>query len=511
MRRHVLRVTRVHDEDVSSSEHVAVAECRHVVGGEEVDPLPGPVQPGDEVEIPVAEPKRDAEVEERPGELDAPRRAAHVPAVAPAIAVRVPEVVRLPGVRGQDDGDARERGQPLDDERRVPNPPVGSAEPKEVEAARPVAGPDHPQQAGSVPVVSPVHSDRARHRGAERLEVAPAFHGATRVVEDLQPQRRGVGRDVQLGLLAARVAPAWEAGLDPEDPHDRRAAPLAGEVHVDAAADPKAQHVRSRLGVPGGPPDDLPLPGPEPTRRAPDRRRRPAGAERVRSQHVEPHGRSAVEPEPDDRTVAKPVAVRRDGRQERAVPGEGLRAVRDVHAVQRGRRDREEKRERAHAGRIRMPKREATNGIVEPCTITENATTTKTISYRRRASSTSARIANAASRIGTAPLNPLQAMKSFSPVLRRSGTSSGKRPTGRATNASATARTRPSRQMFSSRSWSTLTVSPRATKTTISARLARAMWKRLTCRLNGRSRSPRTRPAMKTARNPEPPATDASP
>ena len=42
-----------------------------------------------------------------PREVDAPSRVADVPAVAPAVAVRVPEVVGLPGVRREHDRNAR--------------------------------------------------------------------------------------------------------------------------------------------------------------------------------------------------------------------------------------------------------------------------------------------------------------------------------------------------------------------------------------------------------------------
>jgi hypothetical protein len=185
---------------------------------------------------------------------------------------------------------------------------------------------------------------------------------------------------VQLGLLAARVASAREARLDSEDPHDRSAAPLAREVHVDASADLEAQDVGPGLRVPRRPPHDLPAPGAKPSLRAPDGLRGTAGAKGVRPQHVELHGCRAVEPETDDRAVAEAVAVRRDRRQQSSVTRERLRAVRDVDAVQRRRHGGQEKRQRAHAGRIRTPNREATNGTVAPWTMTENVTTTKTIS-----------------------------------------------------------------------------------------------------------------------------------
>ena len=80
---------------------------------------------------------------------------------------------------------------------------------------------------------------------------------------------------------------------------------------------------------------------------------------------------------------------------------------------------------RTDDGSHRDARRRAAHGIVEPWTSTEQATTTKTMSYTRSASSTAATSANAARRIGTAPRNPPQTMKSrsFSRIL--TGTSSG--------------------------------------------------------------------------------------
>jgi hypothetical protein len=183
------------DEVVRVRQLVAGREGLEVVVGQEVHVLPGAVQPGDEVEIPVAEAERDAEVEERPLEVDVSRGAADVPAVAPAVAVLVPEVVRLPGVRREDDGDVRGRDAPRDDERRVPDPAICGAQAQEVEAARPVARAHQAQGARSVAVRAPVDADRARHRGAGRLEVAARAHGPARVVEDLKAKGRRVRRD----------------------------------------------------------------------------------------------------------------------------------------------------------------------------------------------------------------------------------------------------------------------------------------------------------------------------
>src|SRR6266511_302473 len=53
------------DEEVVAAREFCTAEALDVVVRQEVDALPGPVQPGDELEIPVVEPEWDAEVEER--------------------------------------------------------------------------------------------------------------------------------------------------------------------------------------------------------------------------------------------------------------------------------------------------------------------------------------------------------------------------------------------------------------------------------------------------------------
>jgi hypothetical protein len=54
-------------------------------------------------------------------------------------------------------------------------------------------------------------------------------------------------------------------------------------------------------------------------------------------------------------------------------------------------------------------------------------------------------------------------------------------------------------------------VSPRRTKTPISARLASAVWKRSISALYGARASPISIPAMKTARKPDPCSREAAP
>src|SRR5262249_18730618 len=85
---HVLLMPREDEQVVPLRELVATADAVEVVVGEEVDLLAGPVEPRDEVEVPVVEAERNAEVEKRTLEVDA-GVPADVPRVAPAVAVRV--------------------------------------------------------------------------------------------------------------------------------------------------------------------------------------------------------------------------------------------------------------------------------------------------------------------------------------------------------------------------------------------------------------------------------------
>src|SRR5439155_3215952 len=175
--RHVLLVTREDDEVVVSRELVAALYRRKVVVGEKVHVLPGLVQPGDELEVPVVEAKRDAEVEKRTVEIDAPA-ASDVPRVAPPVTVRVLEVVRRPGVRREYDGDAVS-AEPAgaDDEGRGTDASVRRRRAHEEEPARPVAGANDPQKTRRLRLPAPVDRDRAGHRepgGADVLLARPS-------------------------------------------------------------------------------------------------------------------------------------------------------------------------------------------------------------------------------------------------------------------------------------------------------------------------------------------------
>ena len=106
--------------------------------------------------------------------------------------------------------------------------------------------------------------------------------------------------------------------------------------------------------------------------------------------------------------------------------------------------------------------------------------------------------------MGTAPLRPAKSTKACSLRCSLAGIRHSPTNNGRITRANAAPSTRPgthtSVRVRSPRS----TVKPSTTKATISARLASAEWKRSISRLNGARSSPRTMPAMNTARKPEP-------
>ena len=93
--------------------------------------------------------------------------------------------------------------------------------------------------------------------------------------------------------------------------------------------------------------------------------------ERVRSQHLEPDRRGAIEPEADDRPVAEAVAVRADGREQPVVARERTRAVRYAQVVEAGEPPASSARPSVRAVtsptvRMGTPRRLATNGTLDP-------------------------------------------------------------------------------------------------------------------------------------------------
>lgn len=105
----------------------------------------------------------------------------------------------------------------------------------------------------------------------------------------------------------------------------------------------------------------------------------------------------------------------------------------------------------------------------------------------------------------------MNARKIRSPSRRRKGTVSSATTSGLARKASTTARISPSPQAPSAAKLPSVMVSPSMVNATISARLPSAVWKRSISRLYGARASPRTIPARKTARKPDPWATVAAP
>src|SRR5581483_4512170 len=87
----------------------------------------------------------------------------------------------------------------------------------------------------------------------------------------------------------------------------------------------------------------------------------------------------------------------------------------------------------------------------------------------------------------------------------------GAQASGRAPKAMISASSAPSSQTLRPSRLPRSTVSPSATNTTISARLASEVWKRPISPLYGALLAPTNRPATKTARKPEPCATEATP
>src|SRR5207244_2491733 len=83
----VLLVSREDDEVVPPCQLLAAGDGTEIVVGEEVHRSAGPVEPRDELQVPVVEAKRHAEVEKGPLQVDAAVAPADVPRVAPAVAV----------------------------------------------------------------------------------------------------------------------------------------------------------------------------------------------------------------------------------------------------------------------------------------------------------------------------------------------------------------------------------------------------------------------------------------
>ena len=200
-RRHVLAVPGVDDEVVRLRQLVA-GERFDVRLGKEVDRLLRPVEPVQEPLVVAVEERGNAAVEIRAVKGRALVRRPGVPRVAPAVAVGVPEVVRLPGVGREDDGDARggaELRRP-DHERCVADRPVRRGELDEVQTRRP--GTD--RKADRVRLVAaarPVDRRGLGHRHALEQVVGVGDEVLGAGPEHLQLQARRVGRDPERAEL----------------------------------------------------------------------------------------------------------------------------------------------------------------------------------------------------------------------------------------------------------------------------------------------------------------------
>jgi len=295
------------------------------------------------------EAKRHPEVEERALQPDRPLRAAHVPAVAPAVSVRVVEVVGLPRVRREHDGDAvGAEHTRAEHHRRVARAPVGRTSAEEVEPARPLARAHEPKPGARAAVARPAHVKRGSDGAAVRLHVhVRHVHGAPER-EHLQSERLRIGGDVEGRKLARGVASPQEPELDSLHAHHGRVDPLAAPrpvipIHARApggVADGQPQDVCARCEQPRRSPGQCVRSRRERPRVAPDhRRRRPVLADRLRAHGVHSNASCTIEPERDERSVPEAVAVRADGGEESPVPGERRRAVRDAQIEQLRRRN----------------------------------------------------------------------------------------------------------------------------------------------------------------------------
>ena len=328
----VLLVTGKDDQVVIAREEVAVCDVLEIQVGEEIHVSAG-AEPADDRGIEIAEAVRDSRVGVRPVDVDSAKGPVHVPAVSPAVAVGVGEVVRLPGVRRQNDRDpARAEHGRTDDKRRVADPAVAGRDPHEIEAACPLADPDA-DGTRRVPVSPPGDCRRRGDRARVGLRIRCAL--AVPKGEDVDVEREGIGRDRDDRRLSRHI-PGPDRNADPLDADDRSLGANAAchrEVVVDTPPSLRVghrqlEHIRAARNGAGRRPD-------QPV---------PAGGERLSLGHdclhgvlpvlhvdrlddVQLDGRLDGEPEADDRLVAEAVAVRAHRCQQPAIACKRRRAV----------------------------------------------------------------------------------------------------------------------------------------------------------------------------------------
>src|SRR5204862_8108795 len=140
--RHVLLVAGKHDQVVTPREQVGSGDVPEIQVREEIELLAG-TEPARDRRGAIMEAEGNPVVDVRPADVDGAEGAVDVPAVAPAVALRVGKVVGLPGVGWQNNRDPTDPdGAGPDDEGRVTNPPIAGGDAYEVEATRPVTDPD---------------------------------------------------------------------------------------------------------------------------------------------------------------------------------------------------------------------------------------------------------------------------------------------------------------------------------------------------------------------------------
>src|SRR5919109_1268636 len=249
---HVLLVPGEDDQRGEGRTLPAAPEPVEVGVGEVVRWVVPPRGPVQEVLVVLGEVGRDPAVEEGPVEADPQRDRSRlrsdVPRVAPAVAVRVLEVVGLPRVRGEHDGDVRggaEDARP-DDDRREALAPVRSSQLREVEAARDVADRHRDDVAPARPL--PRDVDRISRREAGHRPARPLRHELRARVEELHGQLVRVGADAKARERARRIAVALERRVDALHPHDWPGLPgtRGRDGAIGRAADAQPHEVRAR-------------------------------------------------------------------------------------------------------------------------------------------------------------------------------------------------------------------------------------------------------------------------
>ena len=317
----------------------------------------------EEAEVVLRVLRRHAAVQERPAESGRAIRRTGVPGVAPAVAVVVAEVVRLPGHRRQHDSDpvlADVRGP--DDERCEADLAVGARQLREVEPRRPLADPQ-PQLVRSVAPEPPVELDRIPDRHAGH-HVRRGRVGVLRAgLEELHRQRRDVGGDRERRRLVRRVAQRGEPRVEPQHANHGSGSPGAaardqaagaGDLPVPLRVDRGDAHEigARRDGLRRRPADAVPAAS-ELQRLLPDRVGR---AHRPRDLHL--HPRRLLQVEADRGGAAQRVRSGPDRGQELRVVPPGEPSVAGREGAQERRRD----RARGHAGERRRDDRKQEDG-----------------------------------------------------------------------------------------------------------------------------------------------------